>query len=91
MLSTWENYDWTGSNQPYFPIYRSTNGGQTWSEISRVKDTVNGWGLRYQPQLYVLPQALGGFAKGTVLLAGNSIPGDLSKTKLDLYASTNGG
>ena len=93
-------------NKPYFPIYRSTNGGQTWTEISRVQvswqmnllenradrqDTVNNWGLRYQPQLYVLPQAMGGFAAGTVLLAGNSIPGDLSKTKLDLYASTDNG
>ena len=36
VIATWENYDWTGDNKPYLPIYRSTNGGQTWSEIARV-------------------------------------------------------
>lgn len=75
----------------YFPIYRSTDGGVTWSQYSTVTDQKNGWGLRYQPFLYVLPQAIGNLAKGTVLLAGNSIPTDLSKTKIDIYASTNGG
>jgi len=59
--------------------------------ITDGQDTVNGWGLRYQPQLYVLPQAFGGFEAGTILLGGNSIPGDLSKTKLDIYASTDDG
>lgn len=54
-------------------------------------DQVNGWGLRYQPFLYLLPQAIGNFAAGTILCAGNSIPTDLSLTKLDLYASTDGG
>lgn len=54
-------------------------------------DQVNGWGLRYQPFLYLLPQAIGDFAAGTILCAGNSIPTDLSQTKLDLYASTDDG
>lgn len=90
LLATWENY----SPEPphvYFPIYRSTNGGQSWSYLSSVQDTVNGWGLRYQPQLYVLPAAIGGYGAGTVLLAGNSIPTDLSKTQIDLYASNDSG
>ncbi|KAL1582806.1 hypothetical protein WHR41_08316 [Cladosporium halotolerans] len=89
-LATWENY----SPEPpsvYFPIFRSTDGGYTWSEFSRVEDQVNGWGLRYQPFLHVLAKPLGGFPAGTVLLAGSSIPTDLSLTQIDLYASTDAG
>lgn len=52
---------------------------------------MNDWGLRYQPFLYQLPQPVGDFAKGTVLVAGNSIPTDLSQSKIDVYASTDNG
>jgi hypothetical protein len=34
--------------------------------------------LRYQPFLYSLPERVGSFKKGTLLLAGSSIPTDLS-------------
>ena len=90
LLSTWENY----SPEPplvYFPIYVSKDDGYTWTERSRVEDQVNGWGLRYQPFLYVLDKPFGGYKAGTILLAGNSIPTDLSKTKIDIYASTDHG
>lgn len=90
LLATWENY----SKEPplvYFPIFKSTDGGVKWTEIGKVQDQVNGWGMRYQPNLYQLPKAIGKFAKGTILCAGNSIPTDLSKTKIDVYASTDGG
>ncbi|KAK8085509.1 hypothetical protein PG997_006780 [Apiospora hydei] len=69
----------------------STDKGQTWTEVGAVRDTENGWGLRYQPTLFELPQAVGAFPAGTVLAAGNSIPTDLSQTKIDVYASTDGG
>ena len=61
LLSTWENY----SPEPpsvYFPVYRSTDLGQTWTHISNITDTVNGWGLRYQPFLYELPQPFGTYS-----------------------------
>lgn len=77
--------------QVYFPIYKSVNGGSTWKEISRVQDTVNGWGLRYQPDLYRLPARVGKFPKGTIIASGNSIPTDLSQTKIDVYASLDDG
>lgn len=83
---TFEQYS---SGTPVFPIYESLNSGQTWSLVGNVTDTVNGYGMRYQPFLYELPQAIGGMAKGTLLCAGNSIPSDLSKTKIDIYKSTN--
>jgi hypothetical protein len=88
LLSTWENYS---PEPPYFPIYRSADGGLTWTHLSDVHDTVNGWGLRYQPFLYELPQAIGSYPAGTIILAGNSIPSDLSKTKIDVYASSDAG
>ncbi|KAK1985883.1 family 93 glycoside hydrolase [Colletotrichum cereale] len=90
LIATWENY----SPEPpivHFPIFRSQDGGATWAEIGRVQDTVNGWGLRYQPMLYELPAAFAGLPAGALLLVGNSIPTDLSLTKLDVYASTDGG
>lgn len=90
LLATWENY----SPEPplvYFPIFRSTDHGYTWKEISRVQDTEQGWGLRYQPFLYVLEKPFAGYDAGTVLLSGNSIPSDLSKTQIELYASTDSG
>jgi hypothetical protein len=90
LLATWENY----SPEPplvYFPIYRSVDGGETWKSFSNIHDQVNGWGLRYQPFLYELPNPIGGFPAGTILAAGNSIPTDLSQTKIDLYASRDKG
>lgn len=90
LLATWENY----SPEPplvYFPVYRSDDHGLTWAHVSNVTDQANGWGLRYQPFLYELPGDFAGYAAGTVLLAGNSIPADLSSTQIDLYASTDGG
>jgi hypothetical protein len=90
LLATWENY----SPEPpavYFPIYQSKDSGVSWRQISKITDQVNNWGLRYQPFLYELPRPVGGFPAGTVLAAGNSIPTDLSQTKIDVYASTDGG
>ena len=90
LLATWENY----SPEPplvYFPIYRSTDGGESWKEISKVQDTANHLGLRYQPFLYELEQPFGGLPAGAILLAGNSIPTLLNTTQIDLYASLDEG
>lgn len=92
LLSTWENYSGDENNgKPWFPIYRSTDHGATWKNFSRVDDQVNGFGLKYQPFLYELKETFAGYAAGAILLAGNSIPRDLSSTKLDLYISTDKG
>lgn len=88
MLATFEQYT---NDTPSFPIFRSTNGGSSWTQYSTVIDTANGWGLRYQPFLYELPTAVGNYPAGTVLCIGNSIPSDLSRTKLDVYASRDSG
>jgi hypothetical protein len=91
LLSTWENYS-PEPPQVYFPIYQSDDGGYNWREIARVQDQAQPtWGLRYQPFLYVLPDDFAGYPAGTVLLSGSSIPTDLSKTQIELYASTDRG
>lgn len=82
LLATWENY----SPEPplvYFPIFESCDGGETWREISKIQDQVNGWGLRYQPFLYELPARVGRYPAGTVLAAGNSIPENLNQTRIE--------
>lgn len=87
LIMTWEDYP---PEPPLvsFPIYRSTNGGATWASHSEVHDTANGWGMRYQPFLYTLPEAMGGYPAGTVLIAGVSTPANLSEAYIELYAST---
>ncbi len=91
LLATFEDYQ--NPTIPFFPIYRSTNNGASWSYYSQINDTHHNpaWGMRWQPQFYELPQKVGSWAAGTILAAGNSIPSDKSKTELDLYASTNHG
>lgn len=94
LLATFESYETAGSDgteEPFFPIYRSTDGGRTWSEFSELRDTQHGWGLRYQPTLFEVPDRLEAWETGTVLAAGNAIPTDRSKTSIDLYASEDGG
>jgi hypothetical protein len=88
MLATFEQ---STSGTPVFPIYRSTDNGNTWSRISAVADTRNGWGMRWEPDLYELPTAIGTYPAGTILAAGDSVPGDRSATKIDMYASTDHG
>ncbi|MFC6763991.1 sialidase family protein [Natrinema soli] len=106
LLATFEYYpSMSGGSEPYFPIYRSTNGGQTWSKFSEIHDqSGKDWGLRYQPTLYELPEETGPWPAGTVLAAGNAIPilddpddvedgevGELGDSSIDLYASTDRG
>lgn len=88
LLATFEQYT---SGTPVFPIYRSTDDGNSWSKLSDVADTQNGWGLRWEPQLFELPRAMGNFPAGTLLIAGDSVPSNRSATKIDMYASTDHG
>ncbi|KAH7090401.1 hypothetical protein FB567DRAFT_437506 [Paraphoma chrysanthemicola] len=90
LLLSWEDYD-PKAAMTYFPIYKSIDGGATFQNFSRVNDQVNGWGNWYQPFLYTLPQAFGGYPAGTILLAGVSTPRSLAQAYIDLYASTNQG
>lgn len=76
---------------PVFPIYRSTDNGATWTQISSVADTVNGWGNRNGAFLYELPQAIGSMPTGTVLCVGLSAPADKSAERMEVYKSNDAG
>ncbi|MFC8147240.1 RICIN domain-containing protein [Streptomyces paradoxus] len=88
ILATFEQYT---NGTPVFPIYRSTDNGNSWTKISDIADTQNGWGMRWEPELFELPTAIGGFPAGTIMAAGLSVPSNRSATKIDMYASTDHG
>lgn len=88
MFATFEQYT---NSTPVFPVYESTNNGQSWSQVGSVADTHKSWGMRWEPVLYQLPQAIGSMAAGTLLCAGNCVPSDRSACEIDLYKSTDEG
>ncbi|NLP83219.1 hypothetical protein HF576_05120 [Microbacterium sp. CFH 90308] len=90
LLLTAEVYRDVGDAGPVFPIYRSADGRQ-WELVAEVADTAYGVGNRYQPVLYELPAPFAGLPAGTILLAGSSIPSDMSSTTLVVYSSGDGG
>lgn len=90
LLLAWEDYD-PDVEKAYIPIYHSTDGGASFSSVTRVEDQVNGWGLWYQPFFYTLPQEFGGFPAGTILLGAVSTPRNLSEAYIELYASEDNG
>ncbi len=76
-----------------YPIFRSSDGGESWERIAYVSDTKNnndhytGW----QPNLFELPCDIGDFKKGTVLLGGCTRKRNMSQTIIALHYSTDGG
>ena len=79
------------SSTPYFPVYQSTNVGGSWSYLSQIDDTVNGYGMRWNPVIYELPATVGSLPAGTLLVSGLSVPSSLASTSILLFDSTNQG
>jgi hypothetical protein len=68
------------------PIYRSADEGDTWQKFSEVPM------LGGQPALFELPMKMGTLPAGTIMAAGNGLPGpDPSKHSLDVAYSVDGG
>ncbi|MFD6448333.1 ricin-type beta-trefoil lectin domain protein [Promicromonospora sp. NPDC060204] len=73
------------------PVYRSTNGGQSWSAVSTITSNTPGWDLE-APTLYEVPRAINGLAAGDVLAAGTAWQvGDYSTQKVEVFRSTDRG
>jgi hypothetical protein len=87
LLASFEQYSNNG-----MPVFRSTDSGHTWTQISTIHDQANSWhNIQLEPVLYELPRAIGSMPAGTIIAAGDSIPTDNSKTKIDMYASVDHG
>lgn len=92
MLATF-SHSGTGVTKANFPIYRSTDGGVTWSSspISTVTDTQYGWDLD-GPTLYELPRAEGTLPAGTLIASGTAWNhGDYTQQAVEVFVSTNQG
>lgn len=92
ILATFEDNNQPAQGQT-FPIFSSTNDGQSWTKIAAVPDmSPRRWGSNWVGSyLYVLPQAIGRMPAGTVLLAGLASPPDRSATAIELYRSNDDG
>ncbi|MDP4502009.1 RICIN domain-containing protein [Nonomuraea turcica] len=92
LLVTYDQLVYVNGVQVY-PIYRSTDGGTTWSHLSNVvpSQTFSSLTLTSQPFLYELPQQVGALAAGTIILAGMIMPADRSSSRIVLYTSTDRG
>ncbi len=76
---------------PEFPVFESVDGGYTWKQISSCKDTINGFGNRFQPFLGELDRDVADLKAGTLLLSGLSVPVPMMTTEITLYVSRDGG
>ena len=82
-----------GGGDDRYPIYRSTDNGNTWKQYSVITDSKNknmiaGW----QPFIYELPADIGEFKEGTVIVAGCSRnTGTINHSVITLYRSNNQG
>jgi hypothetical protein len=95
ILATWAG---SGPGGPYFQIMESDDGGRSWYEISKAYFTHGNetggsfaGGIILQPFLYELPEDVGDYKKGTVMLSGNAIPAGFESTNIQLYASEDKG
>ncbi len=80
-----------GSGHSDLPIYRSTNGGESWNQISTITSNTPGWDIE-APTLFEVPRAINGLNAGDVLAAGTAWNvGDYATQKIEVFRSTDRG
>ena len=89
LLATFDHS--TVKEPPVVPVMSSRDGGVTWERLSSVEDTQNGFGIRFQPDIFELPVPCGDLPAGVIVLAGNSVPLDFTSTELSFYVSLDHG
>lgn len=77
--------------QGVWPVYKSTDDGETWQHVTDIRDHVYGTTHKMNPCIFELPQDVGGLREGTILVAGLLIPDDWSSTQITLFKSTDVG
>lgn len=90
LLASFEVFD---KDDTGFIIMSGGRTGEAWTEISRVRETADdSVNASWNPCLFELPETVGKFEKGTVLLAGVSIdPAQSEKSRISVYASSDSG
>lgn len=90
LLATFEVFD---KGKTKFRIMESTDKGENWNEISTVTETLDTeLQAAWEPCLFELPEAMGDFAKGTIILGGISLDdGCKNKTQLSIWTSADCG
>ena len=78
-----------GHSPAFFPVFKSIDGGVTWTWLSNISDNVNAWGLTSHPALTELTEAVGDYPEGTILASGGSTNG--LYTIINVYASRDRG
>ena len=89
LLATFDHS--TVKEPPVVPVMCSRDGGVTWEPYSHIEDTQNGYGIRFQPHIFELPQPCGDLPAGTIVMCGNSVPLDFTSTELSFYISRDHG
>lgn len=74
--------------QGVWPVYKSTDSGETWQHVTDIRDNVYGTTHKMNPCIFELPQDVGGMSEGTILVAGLLIPDDWSESQITLFQST---
>jgi hypothetical protein len=73
------------------PIYRSLDGGVSWSQISTVSSNTPGWDIE-APTLFEVPRNIPGLNQGDILAAGTAWSvGNYTAQKVEVFRSTDDG
>ena len=93
LLATHEQRHGHESDPLYrYPIFRSTDDGDTWEQIALVGDSYNKDPIvGYQPYLFELPEDIGEFKKGTILLGACTRTINPTHTIMVMHYSTDVG
>lgn len=93
LLATFENFQSANVG-----IYESSDDGRTWAStpVATITESVlprsAGWELRWQPDIFELPTAVGDLPAGTVMLSANAVRfSPTLQTQLQLYVSRDQG
>jgi len=85
LLATWDGFS---PNSTGLPIYESKDSGRTWNSLSTVQSVRSDLQIHH-PALYTLPEAIGSYPAGTVLLGVNAV--NRNSTNIQIYASLTSG
>lgn len=73
------------------PVYRSADGGTTWSQLSEISSNTAGWDIE-APTLFEVPRNIPGLSAGDILAAGTAWKvGDYTAQKVEVFRSVDGG